>query len=418
MKLFIFIAICNFSLLAASAAKVTYIRILGNQITKERIIRREIQHPIPADFNVKLANEDRNRIYNLGIFSTVDVFQQDSAYTIRVTEALRIFPIPTLDYNENKGEKGWTYGGLLIFSNFRGLNERLEAGGTQGDIKSYFFEFKDPWLWGNRGFLLFAISDRYRDDDAYPIGIRLRNVQLGSGFEIRHIHKFSLLTAYNHRKLRVNDSAFDTESINFLPEYRDTEFILGYLYDTRDIYWDPTSGILAGVTWSTDIGISGVTNINKFDFSANFYHRLWWRKCDPVISIKSRIILQTEGNLPIYRQLFLGGKSFVRGYSTIPSENAAEVADKIQVQDLVYHTLEIQQTLLTKRDLNGMETGIDLVCFIDYGYGAQSPEKLKISGGLLGYGLGFRIFASSLGIIAIDLGFNPHKEGFFVHIRD
>ncbi|NOZ07532.1 MAG: BamA/TamA family outer membrane protein, partial [FCB group bacterium] len=148
------------------------------------------------------------------------------------------------------------------------------------------------------------------------------------------------------------------------------------------------------------------------------YHRLWWEKYEPVISLKNRVILQTEGALPIYRQLYMGGKSFVRGYSNIPAENNVSVANRIQVQDLVYHTLEIQQTFLTRKDFNGIETGIDLVIFIDYGYGGQSPKSLKFSKGLLGYGFGLRIFASSLGIIAVDLGFNPHQEGALVHFRD
>ncbi len=386
--------------------------------TRPNIILREVQQPIPGEFDSEFAQSDRNRIYNLGIFSTVDVFRQDSVYVILVVEALRIFPIPTIEYNENKGVKGWTYGATLIYSNFRGLNERLEAGGTQGNTTSYFLDFFDPWLWGNRGSIFFSVADQYKDDDAYPIGIRLRKLQIGSGFEIRHIHKFSFLGALKQRDLQLTDDNFDITSIEYLTRYRYAELTMGYLYDTRDIYWDPTMGIIAGCTWTFDIGLSGSASINRLDLMGNYYHKLWWEKGEPVISLKSRVILQTKGKLPIFQQLYLGGKEFVRGYYNIPSENVSSATDQIQVQDLVYQTLEVQQTLLQKKDLKGIEVGADFVIFLDYGYGANSPGNLKIANGLVGYGFGFRFFASSLGTIAIDLGFNPHQSDARIHIRD
>ncbi|MEK0338417.1 MAG: POTRA domain-containing protein, partial [Nitrosopumilus sp.] len=78
---------------------VHHIVIRGNQITKEHIIRREIQHQVASPFDSLIAIEDRNRIDNLGIFSEVTFFltQSDNGsniLTYLVVETWRYIPFP------------------------------------------------------------------------------------------------------------------------------------------------------------------------------------------------------------------------------------------------------------------------------------------------------------------------------------
>ena len=76
MKFCIFFPhIILYSLCAAS--QLEDINIIGNDHTRFHIIQRELHHPIPADFDSILAVYDRNRIYNLGLFSTVEIYQLD-----------------------------------------------------------------------------------------------------------------------------------------------------------------------------------------------------------------------------------------------------------------------------------------------------------------------------------------------------
>jgi len=51
---------------------VSEIQIIGNEITKQYIIQREIQHQQNVPLDSTVAGEDRNRIENLGIFSMVE----------------------------------------------------------------------------------------------------------------------------------------------------------------------------------------------------------------------------------------------------------------------------------------------------------------------------------------------------------
>ena len=139
-----------FSISICTASFVENINIIGNKHTQDHIILREIYHPTSDDFDSTLALEDRNRIYNLGLFSTVEINPIDSSYTVFVVETFRILPLPLLEYEEGKG---FSFGAGIAYLNFRGLNEKLYFGGTIGNVSTYFFNFYDPWKFGNHGSL-------------------------------------------------------------------------------------------------------------------------------------------------------------------------------------------------------------------------------------------------------------------------
>ena len=63
-----------FSLNIASASIVKEINIVGNYYTKEHVIMREIYHPVPCEYDSTLSIKDKDRIYNLGLFSTVEIY--------------------------------------------------------------------------------------------------------------------------------------------------------------------------------------------------------------------------------------------------------------------------------------------------------------------------------------------------------
>ena len=79
------------------------VSIIGNDRTREHIILREIQHPIPGKYDSVIAGRDRDRIYNLALFSNVEIRQVDSVYTIFLVETFPIIPIPIIKYDEGKG---------------------------------------------------------------------------------------------------------------------------------------------------------------------------------------------------------------------------------------------------------------------------------------------------------------------------
>ena len=79
------------------AEYVDQLNIIGNEHTEMYIIERELHQPIPGEFDSILATQDRDRIYNLGLFSTVEVEQVDSIYTVLIVETFQFYPIPLAD---------------------------------------------------------------------------------------------------------------------------------------------------------------------------------------------------------------------------------------------------------------------------------------------------------------------------------
>ena len=80
-----------------STPVVSKISVEGNQVTKEYIIRREIQHPLEVKLDSTIASEDRDRIDNIAVFSSVvwdTVSQKDGSVELvyHVLESWRIWP--------------------------------------------------------------------------------------------------------------------------------------------------------------------------------------------------------------------------------------------------------------------------------------------------------------------------------------
>ena len=110
---------------------ISSIDIRGHQHTKEYVIKREIQHPLNVQLDSALAQADRARIENLGIYSMVTwqaVPLEDGSVKLRyhVFESSRFFPMLAPSYKE---DTGWSilFGGIV--KNVRGRNESLTIGG-------------------------------------------------------------------------------------------------------------------------------------------------------------------------------------------------------------------------------------------------------------------------------------------------
>ncbi|SVC20288.1 uncharacterized protein METZ01_LOCUS273142, partial [marine metagenome] len=183
LSVVILISICR-------ASYIDKLNIVGNTHTQYHIILRELHHPIPGKFDSTLALEDRNRIYNLGLFSTVEIDQVDSNYTVFLVETFRIYPIPLAEHNE---AKGWSYGGGIVFLNFRGMNQKLTFGGIFGQETTYFINFLDPWITGDHVSLSGTVYQFFTTNPFYSYNYKEKGFSIGTGFYKNKFHKIKLL---------------------------------------------------------------------------------------------------------------------------------------------------------------------------------------------------------------------------------
>ena len=383
-----------------SAQLVNELQIVGNKHTKSEIITRELSHPIPAIFDSTLALLDRNQIYNLNIFSTVEIYPQDSTYTIFVNETPRYYPIPLMDYNE---AKGWSYGLGIKTDNFSGRNESIIGGAMFGEDPVYFLRYSNPWIWGDHiGMDIDLLNINYE----HPVYDSLKfekALYIGSGFQMNKLHNISGGIGYIQRTIE------STTTDEFIDSYRYTHITsrLSYLYDSRDVKIDPTNGVSTGIDISSNWGLNTSPTVHSIELFSQFYFSPPKLKLEPVFSYTFKSLLQfTDSDLPYYERVYLGGEDYVRGYSPIPNENG-KFEDYIETDQLIYQSLQTQFTIFTRIDRGGMEMGLDGVLFVDHGVGTTLKNSFKLENSIYGYGFGLRLFMSGFGYIGLDIGFSP-----------
>ena len=121
----------------ANQNQVDTLILTGNNKTKEHVVLREILHPINHPLDSTILEQDINRLYNLGIFSSVNVNLKDNIYVIDVVESYKVYPWPLISYDEIKKEL--SYGPGISLRNFFGRNQTFIFGTYLVGEKGYLF---------------------------------------------------------------------------------------------------------------------------------------------------------------------------------------------------------------------------------------------------------------------------------------
>ena len=396
---------------------IELVNISGNNVTTLKTILREIQHPIKGEFSDSIKVEDQNRLYNLGIFSLVEIKQIDNLYQVNVVEIPRFFPLPLLDFDESKGKEGSSYGFALNVLNLNGKNRDIKIGGMYGNKIIYFLRFNDPWIIGDHISLnvqLYQFSSnklRFLDiKDIYLL--RINGFEIGSGFNIK-----------NHNKFKFEMSLTEKELIpdNFIPfdpefrEYKNFGFGFNYSYDTRNIYNDPTVGLLFNIGLEYFLGINKSQSYSSILAELQKFTKLFEKREITLIN-RINFLIQNENHIPYFKIESLGGEYFIRGYNPDPTQNPNIVKNRIRASQLITQSIEIQYTLLKKKSYNNIELGLDQIWFFDIGIGGSTLNQMISNKPIMGFGVGFRTFVSGVSAIGVDFGFNPFTNSPQIHL--
>ncbi|MEM6525068.1 MAG: BamA/TamA family outer membrane protein [Bacteroidota bacterium] len=255
---------------------VDNIFIIGNKVTKPKIIMREIDVEIGQiytyDVLTELLKTDKNKIQNLRLFNSVEISILDLSYekvdiVVSVKERWYTFPSPIFDLadrnfndwlqNRDGSLSRTNFGVRLNRNNFRGRNEQLRLTLQFGFTRKFNLVYKIPYIDKNQRHGLSFVFDYSENDDVafqtedhiqsfYNADEVLRTEQTyGIGYSFRNsfytFHNITFSFNYN----LVNDTI---TVIN--PEYYNTGsnsqkyFTLryGFTYDKRDFNPYPLKG--------------------------------------------------------------------------------------------------------------------------------------------------------------------------------
>jgi len=395
-----------FPLRSNSSGVVTEIQVEGNRVTKEYIIRREIHHPVGVPFDSLLAMEDRNRIDNLEIFSDVRfslVSNDDGSFTLsyHVAESWRIFPIPIFSYME---ETGWSFGAAVMIKNFRGRNEIFQAAAAGGGTTFGSFQFQDPWIIGDHVSLQAHVFLTKFDHPFLGFVYDELDGEVTLGRYFGYQWKLWITGSVEDREVRYFNS--DKGRI----KHRFFQSKIRVLYDTRDLYIDPSQGMMIYNDVQPDIGLDHASPHNLFWNSQISIYRTVVPGRKKWVAGGSVFFHKYFGESIPYRIMMIGGANSVRGWAVLDSLQYKEKAFRAGLNE--YHaSFELRQTLIPKHLIAPRtEFGLILAEFIDFGVADDNFPAMFRKKPIAGAGIGLRIFVPGAQLLRFDYGFGFYSK--------
>ncbi|HDY75454.1 MAG TPA: hypothetical protein ENH49_02905, partial [Candidatus Marinimicrobia bacterium] len=386
--LFLFVVLCT--------QEVSEIIVTGNKITKVHVIRREIQHPVNVNIDSSLAQEDRDRIENLGIYSIVEwqaVPLENGTVRLKynVIESSRIFPALFPQYEE---ETGWSFLFGLIVQNFRGQNETLALGALVGGIDAYGVNFNNPWIFGDHVSISLNTGKNIIDHVFLPYEEQTSSFGINMGRYFGYERRVNVGIEFQ-RKNYVDDNT-TVEFEYFAPQTNLT-------YDTRDIYTDPSKGVYINhyLQFYSFLNRDGQSTVWEQSYSGYVSPLKGKRKTTIGFNFT---LNSTHGDL--HRELLyrgLGGAYSIRGWKVGTREifESGEQSYRFGFFQFI-SSFELRQTLIPrfsvkkKTPFGVMKTefGLQAVLFVDTGTAGGDWNDLIEEIPMLGAGIGIRIPAA------------------------
>ncbi len=308
----------NFNIRKGKEKYINKIIIVGNNRTNDSVIRRELSFLEGDPFNKYKLNSSINSIKRLGYFETVDYSLNDS----NLNNSLDI-TIKVKEMNTGSVSFGIGYSSLNDTNMSFGLNERNFLGEgkkmrLQADLSSrkstYSLGMTEPYFLDRPLSLFGNVFDQESENDKGDIKSNSSGFDIGFGFKSNEISQ-----KITYRLIRSETTTSSTSTAASVTGEEGVEIItssvsLGLSEDTRDSYFNPTSGY----KWSfqnTIAGIGGDSNFFKSLFNYKSYYPIEYG--DYIFGLKSGAGLVTsfDDKITSSNRFFLGGKT-LRGFDS------------------------------------------------------------------------------------------------------
>lgn len=430
---------------------VKEIILVGNKITKDRIVFRELtfqKGDTLTDHRRSFSRSEEN-LMNTSLFLKVNITwlweNNELKVFILLSERWYIFPVPIFEladrnFNEWLKQKDFSrvsYGAHLYWNNFRGRNEKVRLSVRLGYTQRISLLYEIPFInAGQRSGLTFSglysrnreVGARTFEDDLQFLKLEERYAIKEKGLSVKYTYRHNLYTTHNlegaYRYSTIDDSVKNVNA-DYFNDSRTTEkfFTLRYFFriDHRDLKVYP----LKGTYFDAEIVKTGFPFLNDdvdMLYATASYHKF--------LPLSNKFYLGTgvKGKLsdknfqPYYNMRALGyGKDFVRGYEYY-------VADG---QNFILAKANVKYELLSKRTLDASIIPIKKFASIPYAFylnvftdGAYTHDrqfadqnKNELPGTwLFGYGAGLDMVTYYDVVFRVEYSFNKFGEsGIFLH---
>jgi outer membrane protein insertion porin family len=354
-----------FTINEAPRVYVERINIVGNQRTRDEVIRREFRLAEGDAFNRVLADRSRTRIRALGFFSNVDIREEPGSAPDRTVLTVTVTEQPTGELALGAGYSS-QQGLLLDFSyterNLFGRGQFLRTSASIGTYqKNYDFRFTEPYLMGRplaAGIVLYKVITDFSQQIGYISSIAAVGTNLT--FPVSEFGKFS--PHYNYQYTDIEPVTGASLAVQLAGgHYSASSIGYTYSYDTRDDFIRPTKGW--DFAFSQDVaGLSGDLKYLRSVLGMEYFHPFFFNLVGEFALSAGYISGYGGQGIPINERFFKGGPSF-RGFRIAgvgPRDSVGEAA--LGGQAFAIGTYQVRLPQILPQDY-----GISLSAFSDFG---------------------------------------------------
>lgn len=395
--------------------------IVGNDITEDYIILRELTFKKGDTLNPALASYNRERIYSLNIFNEVKLrpFKYDNKnfLLIKIEESWYIYPIPFITLKDRDWNK-LSYGLRLRLKNFRGRNETLSGIFELGYDPSFNFFYTNPNLSYSLDLfasLQFGYSEINNESKIAEIlagkdftqKLYYGKIIFGKRFGLYHWLSVSLGLDYI-------ETPFYIKGISASDQRIDRTVILGftYNYDTRDLVQYATNGIFALVNYE----FKGM-GINNIDYRISYFDFREYRRLFGDLTGKWRFAVRhMNGKVPYYDNSFIGLSERIRGHWNDLQEGNDYYFGSIEFNYFILsdYRLNLYFIPLLPKSLLSYRVGLVGELFVDTGTTRFIGQPLTLKQFNTGYGTGLSILFLPYLITRLEFALNEIGKSEFI----
>lgn len=436
---------------------INRILIIGNKITREQIIRRELSLKSGDTISTRRLNKvlqlDKQKIYNLRLFNTVDIrwlelTPETAELLIEVSERWYTFPVPIFELSDRNFNEWWqnynhdikrvNYGLRLYQYNFRGRNETLRFTAQFGFTRRFELSYRIPYIdKQQRHGLIFDFNYAepknlayFTDDHKLKFLEERKTVEFSQAAGVTYTfrrnfyetHSFSL--GYEKNKIidtiaYLNPVYFKNGSLN--QEYASITY--SFNSEHRDVIAYPLKGYRF-TAFAQHSGILPDSDVNQWEFNLtystysdlgkNFY-----------FSNFTSLYLSTPNEQPYSFFSALGyRRQWVKGYEVYVIEGPKFFLNKSTLRKKIF-SRTWHMANMPFEQFQYLPLSIYLKGYFDWGYVENYPyyEEQQINNQLsnrllAGTGFGLDFVTAYDGVIRLEYTFTREKtSGFFFHLK-
>jgi len=403
-----------------SAFVIDEIVVVGNEKTKEYVLLREMTLKQGDYITAEAMENDKKRIYNLGLFTRVEIgyiptVPPRANLLILVNERWFIYPFPVGGIKDRDWKKLY-FGAGIMHQNFRGRNEKLYAVFTLGYDPTVIFSYRNPLIDEENDFFL-GTSLAWRV-------IRNRSLLAiggGNDFDERHISigvdfgkRFGLYhTGWVSPAYEIVRVSEYRPGRTVSPDGKDAFPLLsvGHLYDTRDVQEYAMAGSFLRTT-ITKFGFpDGAIDFVRYAIDARRFVPL-----APRLSLAGRVFadIAAGGEIPPYARRFLGYVERVRGHLKDVREGEHLLGGSLELRFMLLEPRYLVLDFVPIPEFAVWKFGIAAAVFTDAGSVWFRHEPLALNRFIRGYGVGIHFILPYGFVLRTEYARNAARRGEFI----